>query len=88
MPTGACRKRIQNASLRAHKGAALAGVGVENCVGCLGLPLPGMHSCAPSRPRPWTELVEITRHVQLEMPGCFLTTIIPYRWMKRQSGKP
>lgn len=58
----------QNASHRARKSAALAGVGFEGCVvGCVGLALPGAHFYALSRPNPWIELVEITGHL-LELP--------------------
>jgi hypothetical protein len=45
-------KQIQNASLRACKDVALAGVGLENGVGCVGLALPGVSSGALSWPNP------------------------------------
>jgi hypothetical protein len=52
MPTAAYRKRIQNASLRARKGVALAGVRLENGVSYVGLALPGVRSGALSWPNP------------------------------------
>jgi len=74
-------KQMQNASPRARKGTALAGVGVEGYIGCVELAPPGTDSCALSRPNPWiersteltpracrnpwTELAEVTRHLHL-----------------------
>jgi hypothetical protein len=43
---------VQNASLRARKSTALAGVGFENSVSWVGLAPPEANFCALSRPNP------------------------------------